>query len=211
MKAYFKLLDSSKDIQTKILQALLPDVEQLVNNAVSLIKRELPNIVFSQIIAAPEYQSLVSGNLQYELGIPDPINKVSGLIDIWSNNIQYSYIKPTISGPKITAKFSASMIKVDFSDVLYSEYATVYDTTRGYSLPWLEWLLLYGNTTIIPGYQVVFGANPRSRTGFAVMRSSADFWKVPSEFAGTISDNWITRALEKTAPGIEDLLQRALS
>lgn len=211
MKASFRLLDSSKDIQNKILQALLLEIESVMNSAVSVIKKELPTIVFSGITAAPEYQSLVSGNLQYELGIPDPINKISGLIDLWTNNIQYSYAKPIISGAKIISKFSASMIKVDFSDVLYSDYATVYDTARGYSLPWLEWLLLYGNTTIIPGYQVVIGPNPSSRTGYAVMRNSTGFWKVPSEFSGTISDNWITRSLEKIGPDIDSLLQRALS
>lgn len=212
MKISFKLLDSIADIENKILDALLPDTQQLMNNAIIVIKKELPNIVAKSIQASPEYDSIMSGNLQYELGIPDPNNKLFGLIEIWSKNIEFSYKKPSISGNKIRSSFSASMIKIDFSDVLFSEYAYVQDTVRGYSLPWLEWLLLYGNTTIIPNYQVVIGPNINSRTGNAIMRNvNQGFWKVPAEFAGTISDNWITRALEKIEPDINNLLQRALS
>ena len=212
MKAQFRLLDSSKDIQNKILQALLPDVISLMNTAVGTIKRDLPDLVISSISAAPEYQSLVAGNLQYELGIPDPINKVGGLIDIWSKNIQYNYAKPTISNNKIISKFSASMIKADFSDVLYTDYAYVQDYSRGYSLPWLEWLLLQGNAVIIPAHQVILGPNPNSRTGYAIMRNvGSGYWKVPAEFAGTIADNWITRALEAVSPKIQALVERAFS
>jgi len=212
MKVQFKLLDTSKDIQNKILQALLPDVVSLMNNAVSVIKKNLPDIVLSGISAAPEYQSLVGGNLQYELGIPDPANKIGGLLDIWAKNIQYEYTKPTLSNSRIISKFSASMIKADFSDVLYTDYAMVQDYSRGYSLPWLEWLLLNGSATIIPFHQVVFGPNPNSRTGFAVMRNvGSEYWKVPSEFAGTIADNWITRSLESVSPNIQQLVERAFS
>lgn len=212
MKVQFKLLDTSKDIQTKILQALLPEVVSLMNNAVSMIKKNLPDIVLSGITAAPEYQSLIGGNLQYELGIPDPISKISGLLDIWSRNIQYEYTRPILSSNKIISKFSASMIKADFSDVLYTDYAMVQDYNRGYSLPWLEWLLLMGNAVIIPSHQVVFGPNPNSRTGFAVMRNvGSGYWKVPAEFSGTISDNWITRSLESVSPQIQQLVERAFS
>lgn len=212
MKIQFKLLDSNKTIESKILNALLPDVAQYVNTAITHIKRDISNIVMSSIASSPEYASLISGNLQYELGIPDPMNKIAGLIDIWTRNIQYEYKKPSISNNKIISKFSASMIRADFSDVLYSEYAVVQDMSRGYNLPWLEWLLLNGNATIVKDYQVIIGPNSRSRTGFAIMRNNpATYWKVPSEFAGTINDNWITRAIESASSQIDNLLQKALS
>lgn len=212
MKIQFKLLDSSKNIQTKILQAIFPDVVSIMNNAVLTIKKNLPNIVLSGITSAPEYQSLVSGNLQYELGIPDPMNKIGGLLDIWMKNIEYNYIKPTLSNNKITSKFNAMMIRADFSDVLYTDYAIVQDYSRGYSLPWLEWLLLKGNSVIIPSYQVVFGPNPSSRTGLAIMKNiGSGYWKVPAEFAGTLDDNWITRSLESVSPKIQELVERAFS
>jgi hypothetical protein len=78
-------------------------------------------------------------------------------------------------------------------------------------LPWLQWLLLEGNATIVRNYTVSFGPNRFSRTGFALMRPSLQSWKVPSEFAGTINDNWITRAIDGAESNIQKLLDGAFS
>lgn len=211
MKIQFKLLDSTKDIQNKILQSLLPDIIKYMDKVSVTIQKDIPNIVKSAIASSPEYQSLMGGILQYELGIPDSTNKLSGLLDIWTTNIDYQYIKPYISNNQIKSKISASMIKIDFSDVLYTDYAIVRDIQRGYSLPWLEWLLLNGDSTIVRNYEVILGPNKNSRTGFAIMRNTGKYWKVPSQFSGTISDNWITRAIESASSTIINLLERALS
>lgn len=67
---------------------------------------------------------------------------------------------------------------------------------RGYQLPWLKWLLVEGTKPIVKNYAVKFGPNKSSRTGMAVMVNSSSNWSVPSEFAGTISSNWISRAID---------------
>ena len=81
--------------------------------------------------------------------------------------------------------------------------ATVTDN-QGQKLPWLEWLLLRGNQIIIRNYQVRMGASPYSRTNMAVMVQSKKNWRVPMEFAGTITNNWTTRALDKVDAQIID-------
>ena len=101
------------------------------------------------------------------------------------------------------------MFKLDFSDVLGTDYASVYDTVRGYSLPWLQWLVFYGNIPIIDDYQVVMVNTRASRTGRAIMRKSGGSWRVPSEFSGTMADNWITRAIESKSAEINSLLERS--
>lgn len=211
MRFTFKLLDSQKDIQQKILKAMLSQVSSIIDDAISKIKNNLPTIISQNIINSPEYSSLLSGKLKYEFGIPNPDSKLASLIDVWSTNILYTYQKPFISGTKIKSTFSANMIRADFSDVLYSDFAAVVDIARGYSLPWLEWLLLEGNKTIIKNYEVKIGPSRSSRTGYALMKPSTKSWKVPSEFSGTFSDNWITRAIDKAAPQIETLLDGVFS
>ena len=204
-----KLLDSSRDISNNILKALLPEVRSYFVDAINNLKINLPPVIKSAIINTPEYASISSGKLQLEFGIPDPQNKLSGLIDIWSTNTNIQYNQPTISSGRIKGSFSINMIKIDFSDVLYSDYAIVFDSFRGYTLPWLEWLLLYGNKTIIRNKSVIIGPNRLSRTGLAIMRDSNKSWKVPSEFAGTISDNWITRAIDAASTEIELTIDKA--
>lgn len=205
-----RLIDTNKQITGYVLQALLPEVDKYLNKAFKTVRNLLPGVIQSIITNTPEYNSLIGGQLQWELGIPDPSSALSNLLNIWSSNIETEYNR-RISNSKIIASFSVSAIRSDFSDVLSSEHSLVIDNLRGYQLPWLEWLLLEGNKIIIPKQQVEFGANRRSRTGYAIMRPANKSWRVPSEFSGTISDNWITRAIENNESQISELLNKVFT
>jgi hypothetical protein len=205
-----KILESDSEIQRRLLKALLPDIRKYMNKVINNIKNKLPNIVNSAIKNTPEYDAILMGRLKAEFGIPDPAFKLAGLLDIWSKNIAIEYQNPQISGSQIKSQFSASMIKIDFADVLYSDFAQVIDNERGYSLPWLQWLLLEGNKTLVKNYEVVFGPSPRSRSGLALMTPSKKSWKVPSMYAGTQNDNWITRAIDSAQNDIYRILEDSL-
>jgi hypothetical protein len=208
MKISFTLLENSPEIYKKILDALLPDVTSYMQDATSLVKKELPQIIMSSILASPEYTSIVGGKLRFDFGLVDGSSKVDGLLQIWTNNIMIVYDIPKINGNTIISKFSISMIKADYSDVLGSDYAQMIDSLRGYSLPWLQWLLLDGTKVLIDNHQVVIGPNLRSRTSMAIMRPGSG-WSVPNEFAGTQNNNWLTRAIDSSSDSINNLLKRA--
>lgn len=209
MRFSLNLLENSKEIEQKILRAMLPEVISLMNSGMAKLRTNLPIIIRNAIIATPEYDSLALGKLRYEFGIDNVDSKLASLVSVWSTNIQYTYQAPSIVSNRIKSTFSANMIKADFSDVLYTDFAAVVDTVRGYTLPWLEWLLLEGNKTIVRNYEVVMGPNRASRTGFALMKPARKSWKVPSEFAGTRNDNWITRAIDAAESNIQKLLDEA--
>ena len=210
MKFGIKILESNQVIEQAILKALLDPVSKYMSSVITTIEHKIPSIIYESITNADEYNSLVSGQLRLELGIPDARDKVLNLIDIWIKNIQYKYTAPKISAGKIKTSISINAIRADFGDVLNTDFAVMTDSQRGYSLPWLEWLLLDGTMPIVPNYQVRIGPNPRSRTQFAIMTQSSQAWSVPSRFAGTIADNWITRAIESYSSQIEAGLQGAM-
>jgi hypothetical protein len=83
----------------------------------------------------------------------------------------------------------------------------VIDGERGYSLPWLEWLLFRGGEIIVRNFEVEYGTNPRSRSGDAIMISSNKNWRVPAQFAGTIGNNWTTRAISSIEDKIIELMR----
>ncbi len=211
MQFSVKLLESNTVARQLILEALLPDIKSYVDNALDQLKTQLPPILNRAVVETPEYESLLAGKLRQELGIVDGASKVAGLLSVWSSTINIERKGPSISNGNIRGNFSVNMVRIDFSDVIYSEYASMVDTMRGYSLPWLEWLLLEGNRTIIDNHEIVLGANPRSRTGSAIMINSKQSWRIPTEFVGTIEDNWITRAIDSVSSEVEDLLQKVLS
>ncbi len=109
----------------------------------------------------------------------------------------------------------------------------------GVNLPWLQWLLFDGDRVVIPDYDIlVAGAAPptgyakrkvsrfsASRTGKAVMvkrdytgRSrhhasqgrTGSGWRVPPEYAGTASRNWLTEAADTAGPFVYDMLEKEL-
>jgi hypothetical protein len=211
MKLSIKLIEKNAQIQKDIADALLPLAISFMNSFINEVKKNLPNLIEDAIKNSPEYFSILNGKLKYELGIPDPSAKLIGLIDLWINNIQYEYKPPAASSKGIKSTFSAKMIKADFEDVLSSQFAEVQDISRGYNLPWLKWLLLEGNTTIIDEHEVIIGPSRYSRTGNAIMKSNrTKNWQVPSEFSGTQADNWITRAIDGASPIIQSMLEKAV-
>lgn len=211
MNISFKLLDSNYQISNNILKTLIPELNNYFKNKLQYIKFNLPLILSNILKNTPEYNSLINGQLKYEFGIPDSETKLNEILDIWTKNIYIEYKSPTIVSNKIKASFSVSLVRADFSDVLSVDASLVIDRLRGYNLSWLEWLLLEGNKIIIPKQEVIIGPNKFSRTGYAVMRPSSTSWKVPSQYAGTINDNWITRAIDSTEDNINNLLDKAFS
>lgn len=205
-----KILESDSEIQKRLLKALLPDTRKYMNKVINTLKNKLPNVINEAIKRAPEYDAILTGQLKAEFGIPDPGLKLAGLLDIWSKNIAIEYQNPQISSNQIKSNFSISMIRVDFSDVLYSDFAEVVDNERGYSLPWLQWLLLEGNKTLVKNYEVVLGPSPRSRSGLALMAPSKKSWRVPSGFSGTQGNNWITRSIDSAQSDIYKVLEDSL-
>lgn len=208
MKLQFKLLDSTKDIESKILKALLSEISDSMKLYAKNISKEIRDIVISAIENSPEYISLISGSLKAEFGIPDPENRLAGLLVLWSKNISITFAPPSITGSRIKSNFRLEMIKADLSDILGSDLVTVIDGNSGKSVNWLEWLSLAGDKTIIKDYNIVYGPNKRSRTGLAIMRSqSGAKWRVPAEFSGTIENNWITRSIDSVSDLIDTTIQ----
>ena len=203
-----KVAETEGQIVKGILNSFLPEITRDFNRAATTLKKTLPNLIRKIVMGSPEYYSLIAGQLRPELGIPDPEDKIAGLINSWSSNIDFKFKPPKIVGYKLVASVNASMFKADFSEVINTPNAKVYDTIRGYELPWLSWLVFYGNIPIITDYVVEYGASPRSRTGEAVMRNIGGSWSVPPSYSGTIANNWITRAIETNSTVIESLLNR---
>lgn len=194
-----------------ILESLKDQMQDVFNSSIPKIQTKIRAAVKNALQAQPEYEALTRGNLRYELGVPDSQNRADSIIDTWINNmsLEKSIIKMNNQG--LSGGFSLSMISSDFADVLMLPAATVTDESNGYSLPWLKWLLLDGGKIIVKDYSVVFGPNRASRTGFAIMKKDkSSNWRVPPEFAGTISNNWATRAIDSLDESISNIIQEEI-
>lgn len=204
------IIESTDQITNKILRALLPDVNTYFQKVFDKCKNNISSIISQAIAASPEYQSIQSGKLQYEFGLPDSGSRLSEILAVIQQNITVEYNKPQISKNIIIGSFDLNMIPSDYSNLL-SLSSAVLTTEKGSQLEWLKWLLLFGDKTIIKEYVVKIGSNPRSRTGNAIMvGQTSGRWSVPVEFAGTKNNNWITRAIDSVNNDVVELLNNSL-
>lgn len=202
-----ELVESNAEIEKKIKQALLRDVDKAMAVAVNKSVTPIRNLVKNKLMEQPEVQSLQGGQLAGEFGLPDGARRIEDIINFWVSNIIVSKKKATASGGRLNAGLSIRLIQRDFEDVLSLNSATVI-TEKGEELPWLEWLLKFGDRVIIRDYDVYFSKSRRSRSGLAIMINNKRSWGVPPQFSGTIENNFVTRALESIEDDIVNILQK---
>lgn len=211
MNIQLKILDTDSQINTKILTAIIAYLQPVFDKVQLSAQKLLPAFVKQALFAEPEYISLLSGQLRSELGVPDADTRINRLFDAWSANVNLRKSALSSRAGRLSGGFSLDIIKSDFSDILSLPESVVIDDISGSSIPWLRWLLLEGNQILVRNYTVQMGNNPRSRTGSAIMVSSQKInWRVPAQFAGTINNNWVTRAIERLDDSLLQQIEKEL-
>lgn len=208
LKFSLKVVENDAIIQQRIASALVSQVNKYLDNIYTNIKPKISEIIVNNLISQPEYQSLISGKLKGEFGIPDSNSRLSDILDTIKNGGMLTKKPTSVVNGKISAGIKLEMIKSDFVDLLSLGSAS-FTTEKGYQLDWLRWLLIEGDSVIISDYSFIEGPSQYSRTGLGVMRKNMSaFWRVPPEFAGNIKNNWITRGIESASSQIDSLLEQ---
>lgn len=206
LKFSVKLVDTDSYVRSEILSGLQKILSKAINKCINNIESKIKSIIRSALQNEPEYNSLISGELRREFGIENTSN-VDLAIDNMLNSIIIESAPVSISSVGLSGGIILKIIPKELVGIIDQSSAFVVDSERGYSLPWLEWLLTKGGSIIVRNFEVKYGANPRSRSGDAIMISSGSSWRVPPQFAGTTNNNWITRALSTTENKILQLLR----
>ncbi len=208
-KATLKLVESSKEIEKRINKALVTELNKALDKTARRIVVPVKSIVRQALLNQPEVSSLSGGRLAAEFGLPDGRNRIDNIISQWVDGIIVTTTKATATRNKLSGGLTIKMIPRNFVDVLGLTTSKV-TTDKGQDLPWLEWLLLFGDKAIVRDFSISFDSNRvgRSRSGFAVMQSNPGaFWRVPPEFAGTEDNNFVTRALSTIETDINQVIE----
>ncbi len=193
-----KIVETNSQIKKIVEQELNDHFMECWRKAAPQIEVRIRDRMIAAIKAEPEYDALLRGRLHGEFGLTDAASKLSAILNTWAKSIRSS---------NTGKKFTIEAINYKFSDVLGLPDAEQL-TNKGQSLAWLDWLLTQGDRTIIREYEVSFNPSARSRSGQAVMveRKRAK-WGVPGQYAGTITNNWVSRAIDNISENdIEDIV-----
>jgi hypothetical protein len=206
MKFSLRLLETDNQIAKLIMDELKIILDKAISKALPTISSQIKILVSESLRNQPEYSSLMTGTLKAELGIADATS-INSVIDALIETLSVQKNAITVTNKGLSGGFVLTMMKSDdLNGVIYADIASVKDTS-GYSLPWLEWLLLKGNEILVKNYEVSYFPSPYSRSGMAIMIPSSSSWRVPPQFAGTENDNWTTRAINSVEDSVYKIIQ----
>jgi len=188
----------NRDLQAAIGEAYLKRTRNLIESIRKILQRLVPNQIRSLIERSSEYESLINGELQHELGVVDAKPTMDEIIRLLSENLRVT------TGQSNANQFAS--IKVLFTitnfALVLSNHLTTYTTINGSRIPWLDWLLNGGTYEFLSEHLILHGPFAASRTGEDIMVHSVTYggWHVPEAFAGHAGvgeqpNNFITRAL----------------
>ena len=205
-----KLVETNKQINDLIKSKLKPQARIVFGKVRGRITPKIRKLLTKAILAQPEVESLRSGVLAAEFGLVDGGERIEQIVEWWALTVRVKMEVVDVAAGRISIKILIEGVRYD--DGL-AEPAAQFVTENGAILPWLEWLLRFGDKAIVIGYDVsknLTGAE--SRTGKLVMREGkGKTWGVPPEFAGTERNNFVTRAIEDMKPELEALIKSEIN
>ena len=193
------------EIRGAILSDIIGEIQLFFKNSQHGILLTIQSLVRNFIKKSPEYLAMQSsGKLYHEIGNPHLAQDVDKIIDVLLSEMSISLTNPVVVSNQISGE-----IKVNILEGLVTLLNLPEATFQG--LPWLSWMLLGGTDPIVIGYR--YDPNrgfKASRTNEGIMipnKGRAGGWGVPPEYAGTFTNNWLTRATNGIDGYIESVFE----
>lgn len=178
------------------------------------IRETAINTIRGRLKAHPTYFKISSGEFNASFGFHQGTgeSRISAIATQIVENLDIQLIK------------IANLIKfeafIDYNTLYSMQEAKVINDSmnakKGITEPlldWLEWMLEAGGRVVIPNYHIDLGdySNKQySRSGEAIMAKTGT-WSVPSDIAGTISDNWITQSFKDAEKELSPKIKRIIT
>jgi hypothetical protein len=207
MTLTLKLAYSNSDISRAMNEALSVELNKILKKNTKRAQDQVKSLVPQWIREQPEIQSIldqgVFGSLNAQFGFiaGTAPEAVAAIVSAVSDSIFVEF--KTVAN--LSGGITFYLQPDNFANILSLPQAFI--PALSGSLPWLEWLLIKGSTTIVSGYS--YSPDNSGRSGGGTMRLGKA-WRVPSQFAGTTEDNFISRALEGREKELLSILKGAL-
>lgn len=207
MSIKIKLIDSSASVRKKMFEALSKDINKNLKKNHTKAQNKIKNLVPSWIREQPEVASIldegVSNSLNAQLGFVS--GTASGAIEAIIQAISQSIEVELDLNNKLNGGITFYFQPDNFANVLSLSQSNI--PALSGPLPWLNWLLTRGTATVISGY--TYEPDNSGRSGGGTMVAGKG-WRIPPQFAGIESDNFITRAFKNREKELQSIMEEAL-
>lgn len=209
MAIRFKLVDSLKKIKDSIVESAKEEISNILGTKRRRVREAVARIVYNAVYNSIAMKSVRNGILNYEFGLTD--DPTEAIADAVSRSVTIDITKARKGQIGALGGYAINVQPVNYLNLLDIPEG-VQITEKGDSLPWLDWLLTYGDETIIADFRVKKGAG-LGRSGGGIMvpaGNSGVFFKVNKAFQGTEDNNFITRSIRNAGPLINEEIIRIL-
>lgn len=203
------ITDSDKTIEQNINAAIADAVNDRLSRNLKTLTNSVKALIPAWILAQPEIVSLQSSDpfsLAGQFGIKESVSSI--VTNIIQSVVDSTDIKFVKYSKNLKGGLELGFQPSNFNNLLSLPEGHV--RYQGGDLHWLDWLLKRGDNIIVVNYQY----NPQTglgRSGLGNMIGGGSF-RVPPQFSGTESDNFITRSFigSTQEQQISDIIQKAL-
>lgn len=207
MRMRMYLTETVQEIERNINIAILQKINGVMLRSLGLIETQVQIILRNVLESSPVYIDIASGGpLAAELGIPkgEEKNRLDQIVDQLISEIEIEYRPMSYIAGLYTGGLTIFMFEKQFKNILGLS-AAVINTQKGQSLPWLDWLIIQGDKIIISEHKFAPAKVKSSRSGGGIMvEGQGNFWRVPPQYSGTETNNWIIRAISDNIDAIEN-------
>ena len=202
----FRIKNADKTIEDRIKKAINKKIfdKEVLSSRTQRMVDGLHQLLIGQFLRSETYFSLSGGALRAEFGLND--EEASKLPDLISELLE---VKLNLTSLNMINGLVHWEIGIsDNEDIDYSRQG-IY-ISNGYIIPWLLWLLLMDEKTVVPDHKLYLKEG-RGRSEMAIMiKSSTESYSVDGYFAGRPGNNWITETLRASKPQIMNLIKEAM-
>jgi hypothetical protein len=212
IKIELELLTTLPQFEKMMLQSIRDRFNRVLPKVAQEVEKDLQQNISRVFTKSREYESLLTGPLNAHFGLESGTEaiRLDKIIFALAREITVEFVRISVRGKTLTGGLKIKMFVGNFEKIISLGASRVLND--GESLPWLEWLLLWGDEIIIANYGIKFGSYPKSRSGEAIMvEDTSMVWRVPPGVSGTEKNNWITRAVDGSLEFIIKLTTRSIN
>jgi hypothetical protein len=201
LKGSLQFQTSQLELERHLLEEVRRQIVAKLAGINIVIANRLKELITEAVKGSAVYDALVNRGqpLYFELGAVDSPEEMYNLLEVLRASVYVP--RPNIRklGNKLHGSISVFAINSKYIDSAANnsgKYVSTNKDGKTTVIPWLSWLLK--SRPIISGWDIKFDYNiVGSRTGGAIMiQKRGGEWRLPIEFAGTLENNFITRAVD---------------
>ena len=197
-KSLIEITTSPSEFKKMVMQAIADHINSIAIKIAADVTETIKPLVYDAVHDCHEMQALRSSDLRAAMGLnPSQARDVSKQI---AESVSSSLI---VESGKVTPKNLSTMISIyvqpaGLDNVLSVGGSTVdYTSTEGkqVTIPWLDWLLTEGDRILVSGFALELGQGLGRSWGGRMVEAPTGSWRIEPQYAGTLTDNFVTRAL----------------